>query len=32
VVDFGPPATTTHGNVNDLFEMIAAACAALVNQ
>ena len=32
IVDFGPPAVTTNGNVNDLFEMIAGACAALVNE
>ena len=29
VVDFGPPAIEEHGNVNDLLEMIDAACAAL---
>jgi hypothetical protein len=29
VVDFGPPAVEQHGNVNDLFDMIFGACAAL---
>jgi hypothetical protein len=29
VVDFGPPALEQHGRINDLGEMIAAACAAL---
>jgi hypothetical protein len=28
VVDFGPPPVVENGNVNDLGEMIAAACAA----
>jgi hypothetical protein len=29
VVDFGPPAVEQHGNVNDLGEMVLAACRAL---
>ena len=29
VVDFGPPAVDEHGNVNDLSDMIDAACTAL---